>query len=130
MSFAYAQTNTTSTTQVPASTPVGQPQAPGFSSMLTLFMPMLLVIYFFMIRPQNKKFKEQQEMLKQIKSGDEIIMTSGIYGTVTGVTENVLTVEIANNVKVKVAKGQVAANLSNQKNISKGQAAANLQKNA
>ena len=81
---------------------------PGFLSTIMLFAPMLIVIYFFIIRPQNKKMKEQQELIGKIKNGDEIITNSGMFGTVSGVTDKILTVEIANNVKIKMLKSQVA----------------------
>lgn len=84
------------------------PQQPGLMSMVTLFAPMFLVIYFFIIRPQNKKLKEHQKLIEQIKSGDDVVTTSGILGKVTGVTEKILTVEIADGVKVKMLKTQIA----------------------
>ncbi|MBI2605954.1 MAG: preprotein translocase subunit YajC [Deltaproteobacteria bacterium] len=76
--------------------------------MLLLFAPMFLVIYFFIIRPQNKKMKEHRAVVEKVKSGDEIVTAAGIFGTVTGVTEKVLTVEIADGVKIKLLKSQVA----------------------
>jgi preprotein translocase subunit YajC len=74
-------------------------------------MPMVAmfgVIYFLMIRPQQKKMKEQQEMLTSLKHGDEIVTSSGILGKITGITEKVVTVEVADNVKVKMLKSQVS----------------------
>lgn len=77
--------------------------------MLMLFAPMFIVIYFFIIRPQNKKMKEQQQLLSLIKNGDEIVTNAGIFGTVQGITDKVLTVEIAKNVNIKLLKSQVAS---------------------
>jgi preprotein translocase subunit YajC len=76
-----------------------------------MFLPFVLmfaVVYFLMIRPQQKKVKEQQDMMSQLKQGDEILTNSGILGTVRGITEKVVTVEIADNVKVKMLKSQVS----------------------
>ena len=108
MNNAYAQTTTTSST-TNAPTQAGQPPQAGMMSMLTLFAPMFLVIYFFIIRPQNKKMKEHKTLLDKVKSGDEIVTASGIFGTVTGVTDTVVTVEIADKVRIKMLKGQVAS---------------------
>ncbi len=115
----YAQTS--ATTSTPAAAPAGaQPQMPAqsFMSMIMLFGPMFVVIYFFIIRPQNKKMKEHQSLINQIKSGDEIITSSGILGKVTGVTEKVLTVEVADGVRIKMLKSQ-AAQVNPQLNATK-----------
>jgi preprotein translocase subunit YajC len=82
--------------------------APGMGSMLLPFAAMFAVVYFLMIRPQQKKMKEQTEMLGQLKQGDEVITTSGILGTVRGLTEKVVTLEIADDVKIKILKSQVS----------------------
>ena len=66
------------------------------------------VLYFLVLRPQQKKIKEQQTMLSTLKHGDEIVTTSGILGKVTGITEKVVTVEVADNVRVKMMKSQVS----------------------
>ena len=96
-------------TAVPAGggAPLGQ-QAPGLGSMLLPFAAMFGVVYFLMIRPQQKKMKEQQDMLGQLKQGDEVVTTSGILGTITGITEKVATVEIAPNVRIKILKSQIS----------------------
>ena len=83
-------------------------QQPGFGSMLIPFLLMFAVLYFLMIRPQQKKAKEQQSMLSALKQGDEVITTSGIIGTVAGLTDKVVTLEIADNVKIKILKSQVS----------------------
>ena len=85
----------------------GQQQPAGFMA----FMPFLLmfgVLYFLILRPQQKKLKEQQQMLTSLKHGDEIVTASGILGKVTGITEKVVTLEVADNVKVKMLKSQVS----------------------
>ena len=90
-----------------APAPLAAP-APGMGSMLLPFAAMFAVVYFLMIRPQQKKMKEQTEMLGQLKQGDEVITTSGILGTVRGLTEKVVTLEIADDVKIKILKSQVS----------------------
>jgi len=76
--------------------------------MMMLPVVFLGVMYFLMIRPQNKRAKEQREMLSKIAVGDEIATTGGILGKVSEVGEQFLTVEIANGVNVKLQKFQVA----------------------
>ena len=86
----------------------GVPAQPGMGGMLVPFVAMFAVMYFLMIRPQQKKAKEQAEMLNSLKHGDEVLTTSGILGKVTGITEKVVTVEVADNVRVKMLKSQVS----------------------
>jgi preprotein translocase subunit YajC len=68
----------------------------------------LVVFYFLLIRPQNKRAKEQREMLSKVAVGDEVATTGGILGKVTEVGEQFLTLEIANGVNVKLQKYQVS----------------------
>ena len=69
---------------------------------------MFLVFYFLLIRPQQKKAKQHQEFLKNLKRDDEVVTASGMYGTVSGLTDQVVTLEIAPNVKIKVDRFQIA----------------------
>jgi len=95
---------------VPAGAPVAQgaPQQPGGLMAFAPFLLMFAVLYFLILRPQQKRMKEQQSMINALKQGDEIMTQSGILGKVTGITEKVLTVEIADNVRVKMLKSQVS----------------------
>lgn len=77
--------------------------AQGFMSFLPLIL-IFAVFYFLLIRPQQKKAKEHQEFLKNIKKGDVVVSSGGIQGTVTGITDSVVTLEIADNVRVKVSR--------------------------
>lgn len=92
----------------------GMPPQPGIGSMLLPFALMFGVIYFLMIRPQQKKMKEHQAMLGGLQHGDEVLTASGILGKVTGITDKVVTVEIADDVKVKMLKSQVSQVLKGQ----------------
>ncbi len=82
--------------------------APGFGGMLLPFLLMFGVIYFLMIRPQQKRTKLQTQMLSQLKHGDEVVTNSGILGKITGITDKVVTVEVADNVRLKMIKSQVS----------------------
>jgi preprotein translocase subunit YajC len=85
--------------------------AGGTQSMLSaLMLPVLLLVvfYFLLIRPQNKRAKEQREMLSKIASGDEVATSGGILGKVVEVGEQFVTLEIAAGVNIKLQKFQVA----------------------
>lgn len=96
-------------TALPAGTAPGAPQAPGTGAMLVPFVAMFGIMYLFMIRPQQKKMKQQQTMLGALKEGDEVLTSSGILGTVKGITDRMVTLEIDTNVKLRVLKTQVSA---------------------
>ncbi len=82
----------------------------GQSMLSALMLPVLLLVvfYFLLIRPQNKRAKEQKEMLSKIAAGDEVATTGGMLGKVLEVGEQFLTVEIASGVSIKLQKFQVA----------------------
>jgi preprotein translocase subunit YajC len=80
----------------------------GMLSALMLPVLLLVVFYFLLIRPQNKRAKEQKEMLSKVAAGDEVATTGGILGKVVEVGEQFLTLEIAAGVSVKLQKFQVA----------------------
>ena len=83
----------------------------GGMGQIMSFLPIVLifvVFYFLLIRPQQKKAKDHRVLLDNIKVGDSILTNGGIYGKVTGLRENVLTVEISDKVRVKVSRGHVA----------------------
>ena len=75
---------------------------------LVPIMLMLGVMWFFLIRPQQKKQKEHREMIVNLKKGDRIITSGGLYGRITGLTEATLTLEIADKVRVKVSRAHIA----------------------
>jgi preprotein translocase subunit YajC len=76
----------------------------------TLMFPVILiaVMYFLMIRPQMKRAKEHKEMLGKLGKGDEVITSGGVAGTVTEIGDNFVTVEIADNVRVRVQKAAIS----------------------
>lgn len=88
--------------------------APGASqpSAFEMFVPFIfifVIFYFLIIRPQAKRQKEHQKFLTEVKRGDEVITTSGILGRVEGITEQFVTLEIADGVKVKMLRSQIAS---------------------
>ena len=76
------------------------------------FMPIILIfviMYFLLIRPQQKKQKEHREMIQSLKKGDRVVTGGGIHGRITGMDDTTFTVEIADKVRVKINRGNVAA---------------------
>ena len=77
---------------------------------LTSLLPLVLIIvvfYFFMIRPQVKRQKELKNYRSSLNKGDKVITTGGIYGKLTDIKEQTVTIEIAENVRVKVDKNAI-----------------------
>jgi preprotein translocase subunit YajC len=91
-----------------AQTAGGAPAGGGmpFIAMMAL---MFVAMYFLIIRPQQKKQKEHQAMLSKIVAGDEVVTAGGILGRVVEVGEQFLTLEIAENVRIKVQRFQVSS---------------------
>ena len=85
-----------------------QADGPGILGSAVPFLLIFAVMYFLIIRPQQKQAKDQQKFLTQLKKGDEIVLQSGLFGRIALVGDNDLTVEIAPNVKVRVLKSAVA----------------------
>ncbi|GAB4407079.1 MAG: preprotein translocase subunit YajC [Thermodesulfovibrionales bacterium] len=87
-------------------------QGGGAVGMLTSLLPLIIIFvifYFLLIRPQQKRAKEHKQMLENIKKGDKVITSGGIYAVVESVGENTITLKISENVKVKFGKGYIAA---------------------
>jgi preprotein translocase subunit YajC len=83
---------------------------PADSSPFGMLVPMLLIFaifYFLLIRPQQKRQREQEALLKGIEKGDDVVTAGGLHGKVVGVTDDVLTLEIAERVRVKVSRGKI-----------------------
>ena len=93
----------------------GQGGEGGASSQFAAFVPLILMVgifYFLLIRPQQKKQKEHRQMLSNLQRGDVVVTQGGLQGKITGITETVATVEIAEKVRVKIQRGYIAAVVS------------------
>jgi preprotein translocase subunit YajC len=85
------------------------PSAPGGD--LMAFLPMIaifVVFYFLLIRPQQKRSKEQREMIANLQKGDEVVTTGGVVGRVARLSEQYASVEIAPNVEVNVQRSAIS----------------------
>lgn len=109
-----------STTETILQTDLPQPStADAFQSAWSGAIPMVLVFvvfYFLLIRPQDKKRREQEKLIESVKKGETIVTNSGIFGKVVDIDqkEGTLNVEIANNTEVKILKSAVA-NITSRK---------------
>mgnify|MGYP003687490949 CR=1 FL=1 len=101
ISSAHAQEATQAAT--------AQPNA--FTSMLPLVM-VFAIFYFLMIRPQKKRADKEREYIAQLQKGTEVYTKSGMIGTITALTEKVVTIEIEGGVKVKFLRSQIGGALS------------------
>jgi preprotein translocase subunit YajC len=92
----------------------------GAAGGLASFVPLILifvVFYFLLIRPQQKKAKEHQAYLSELKKGEKIITTGGIHGRITGLTDSTVTLEIAENIRIKVTRGSIAGSAATLENM-------------
>lgn len=83
-------------------------QAGGIAGFLPIII-LFAIFYFLLIRPQQKKAKEHREMIANLKKGNRIVTSGGIYGTIQSIDDTTISLEIAEKVKIKVTRGNVAA---------------------
>jgi preprotein translocase subunit YajC len=81
--------------------------AGGFAGLIPLVL-MFVIFYFLLIRPQQKKAKQHRELLSNLKRGDSVITTGGIYGRIVEINENIIVLEVADKVRIKVARSFVS----------------------
>ena len=77
---------------------------------LMTFLPLILIFvifYVLLILPQQRKVKKHRDFLKSLEKGKNVVTSAGIHGKITGLTDNIVTLEIASNVKIKVSRDQV-----------------------
>lgn len=77
----------------------------------TVVMPMVfmfVIFYFLMIRPQTKKMQRHQDFLNNLKKGDEVLTTSGIFGKIEGLSDKFVTLEVSDGVRLRFAKNFIA----------------------
>ncbi|CAK8710594.1 MAG: preprotein translocase subunit YajC [Candidatus Electrothrix sp. AW2] len=84
------------------------PVGGGFAQFVPLIL-IFIVFYFLLIRPQQKKAKEQQDFLANLQRGDKVMTGGGIHGQITGLTDSTVTLEIAESIRIKVHRGYILA---------------------
>jgi preprotein translocase subunit YajC len=83
----------------------------GGGGALTSFLPFILIFvlfYFLILRPQQKQSRKRADMLKSLKRGDNVITSGGIYGKIVTVADDVMTIEIAKGVNIRISRSGVA----------------------
>ena len=83
----------------------------GGSGGLGAFLPLIIIFaifYFLLIRPQQKKAKQHKQLLSELRKGDKVISSGGLHGVITGMSDEVLTVEISPKVRVKISRGSIS----------------------
>ncbi len=90
-----------------AMTPQGSAEG-GMFSTLIMFMLIIAIFYFMILRPQQKRQKERQKLLESIKKGDKIVTAGGLHGTIAGLDEKTVLIQVADNVKMKFERSAVA----------------------
>ena len=96
----------------------GAGQAGGIAGFLPIII-LFAIFYFLLIRPQQKKAKEHREMIANLKKGTRIITSGGIYGTILSIDDTTIGLEIAEKVKIKISRGNVAAVISDSEAVQK-----------
>jgi preprotein translocase subunit YajC len=84
----------------------------GMSSIIqtvAMMAAIIFIFYFMMIRPQQKRQKEHQRLLNEIKSGDKVVTSSGIHGTVSSVEDGTVVLNVADNVRMRFEKAAIAS---------------------
>ena len=99
----------------PAQPQIPPEKAPSFlEQMMPLFF-IFAIIYLLLIRPSQKRIKKHNEFVEKVKKGDRVVTASGIVGTIDGTTENYVTLEIADKVKIKILRNQISSFLEESK---------------
>lgn len=100
MSFFISEAVAEATTTAPAPVP---------PDLMSLLFPIGLIVlfYFFLIRPQSKRHKEHKEMINGLKKGEEVVTTGGLLGKITAIGDNFISLEIGNNITIHVQKNSV-----------------------
>jgi preprotein translocase subunit YajC len=92
--------------------------SPEMMNMLVSYGPivvMIVIFYFMLYRPQKKEQSRRKEMLDSLKKGNKVMTIGGIYGEVTAIKENIVTVKIADKVEIEVARASINTNVTQEK---------------
>ncbi|OFZ18647.1 MAG: preprotein translocase subunit YajC [Bdellovibrionales bacterium RBG_16_40_8] len=87
----------------------GAATGPGTIEQLIPFIAIFAIFYFLILRPQSKRQKAHQNFVAEMKRGDTVITSGGIYGRVEGITEKFVTLEISDGVNIRILKSQIAS---------------------
>ena len=85
------------------------PAGPSAMANILLLVGMFVIFYFLLIRPQQKRAKEHKNLIASLKKGDEVVTSGGLLGKLTDAGENFVTVQLADNVEIKVQRHAIVA---------------------
>jgi preprotein translocase subunit YajC len=100
LEWAYAQTS--------GAAPTGGGGIFGQINMLIPFIAMFAIFYFLLIRPQQKKQRDLRQLLQNLKRGDRVVTSGGIYGTIVKIRNEIVHLEIADQVRIRVNKSSIS----------------------
>jgi len=95
-------------THIIAMAPQGQNGGGSMMSTVIMFGLIILIFYFMILRPQQKRKKEREKLLESVQKGDKVITVGGVHGTVVGLDEKTVLVQIADDVKVKYERSAIS----------------------
>lgn len=93
------------------------PQGGGSANListLVMFGAIFLIFYFMIIRPQQKRAKEREKMLSNMQKGDKVVTSGGLHGTIAGIDEKTILLQVSDNVKMKFERSAIASVLSSK----------------
>ena len=96
------------------------PQGGGSANLIStliMFGAIFLIFYFMIIRPQQKRAKEREKMLSNMQKGDKVITSGGLHGTIAGIDEKTVLLQVGDNVKMKFERSAIAS-VSSSKELS------------
>ncbi|MBP5215370.1 MAG: preprotein translocase subunit YajC [Alphaproteobacteria bacterium] len=94
-------------------------QAGGLSATLVQLALILLIFYFFLIRPQQKKIREHSEMVNALKVGDKVLTSGGIHGKVSKIDGNEISLEVADKVNIVIDRMSISGVFNDKKSVEK-----------
>ena len=75
---------------------------------IVLIVGLIVIFYFMLIRPQQKRMRQQMELMNNLRAGDEVLTSAGIYGTITEIEEDTVLLEVSEDVEIRVAKSSIS----------------------
>ena len=92
-----------------AMAPAGGEGGGNMMSTIIMFAAIFAIFYFMIIRPQQKRAKEREKLLGELKKGDKVVTSGGIHGSIAGLDDKTCLLDVGNNVKIKVERSAVAS---------------------
>lgn len=94
--------------------PAGGSGGGGFISTIIMFGAIFLIFYFMIIRPQQRRAKEREKLLSNLQKGDKVVTSGGLHGTIAGIDEKTVLLQVSDNVKMKFERSAIANVISRE----------------